>query len=187
MPRFLAPVIVLVAVVLAPLVVFRPIAAQDATPVATPGCPTTMPEENEALVTRFFDAVASGDNATLDEVLDVNQVFHGPAGTPSAEPGSQDTAAWANSRRQNMANMTVIADPIMSKDDQVMAWVTWQGTNPDTGEAIELTGVGRFRIACGKIVESWAVADELAQLMAFGVITDEELATVTAGAATPTP
>ena len=39
--------------------------------------------------------------------------------------------------------------------------------------------MGLFRIECGKIAEIWAVADELGRLQRLGVITDEELQSVT--------
>lgn len=54
MPRFLAPGIVMFATLLAPLAFAgQTVVAQDATPTGSAECPTTTPEENEALVGRY--------------------------------------------------------------------------------------------------------------------------------------
>jgi hypothetical protein len=187
MPRFVAPVIVTIAMLLASLAFAgQTVAAQDATPTGGEECPTTPPEENEALISTFYDAVASGDDATLASLMAPDHVFHGPAGEPSSEPGSEDTVNWAEEHRQTAQQLTVVADPIVAQDDLVMAYLTWSGTNETTGELAEWSAVGVFRFECGLIAENWAVADELGRLVALGIITEEELQSVTAEG-TPVP
>jgi SnoaL-like domain len=187
MPRsWMATLVVIATSLISQILGPSVVSAQDATPAGTAECPTTTPEENKELVGRFYDAVASGDDATLASLMAEDHVFHGPAGEPSDEPGSEDTVGWASEHRQTAQQLTVIADPIVAEDDLVMAYLTWSGINEATQEPVEWSAVGLFRIECGAIAENWAVADELGQMMALGVITEEELQSVTAEA-TPAP
>ena len=157
-------------------------AVQDATPAAEE-CPAGSPEENKALVTQFYDIVG-GSGGDLATVLAEEHVYHFPSGDQAAEPGHEDTGGWVAERNEDFPDVTLTVDRIVAEGDMVAAYLTWSGTHqdddeetgaPETGMAAAWVSAAFFRIECGKIVETWSVADELGQLQDLGIITEEEL------------
>ncbi len=79
----------------------------------------------------------------------------------------------------------------------VTAYLVWSGTqdgsipqwnSPATGRPMEREAINIWRVACGRLAEAWVVADNLTMLRQLGIISDEELATVsTPTIATPAP
>src|SRR5829696_273539 len=136
----------------APLLPTRGV-AQEATPAAD--CPATTPDENKALVDRWFAALCGG------------------------------TEDWASDREQDYPDLQVNVEQVIAEGDMVASYQRYTGTQqgdvedelgvPATGLATEWVSMGMFRIECGKIAEIWAVADDLGRLQRLGVITDDEL------------
>jgi predicted ester cyclase len=159
--------------------------AQDATPTAD--CPATSPEENKALVDRWFAALSGGAS---DDAADI--VYHDPS--PREESQTGGTEEWASDREQDYPDLQVTVERAIAEGDMVASYQRYTGTQqgdiedergvPATGLATEWVSMGMFRIECGKIAEIWAVADDLGRLQRLGVITDEELQSV-APLATP--
>src|SRR5215207_2974258 len=164
--------------------------AQDATPAAD--CPVTTPEENKALVERWFAALSGGTSDDVADLAAADIVYHDPS--PREESQSGGTEEWASDREQDYPDLQVTVERAIAEDDMVASYQRYTGTQqgdvedergvPATGLATEWVSMGIFRIECGKIAEIWAVADDLGRLQRLGVITNEELQSV-APLATP--
>lgn len=149
----------------------RPALAQDATPdTGTETCPATPVEEGKALVQRYWDEVWNAkDGAALAELYSPDEVHHWGVGgdTTGPEPFLERVATFW----QAFPDFNIRVEQLVGEGDIVVSrWVAtgthdgeWMGIAA-TGKKIEYTGVNLFRIACGKIVESWAEADHLGLL-----------------------
>ena len=159
--------------------------AQDATPAAD--CSATTSEENKALVERWFAALSSGASDDVAALAAADIVFHDPSPREEAQTGG--TEGWARDREQDYPDLQVTVEQVIAEGDMVASYQRYTGTQqgdvedergiPATGLATEWVSMGLFRIECGKIAEIWAVADDLGRLQRLGVITDEELQSVT--------
>ena len=164
--------------------------AQEATPAAD--CPATTPEENNALVERWFAALSGGASEDVANLAAADIVYHDPS--PREESQTGGTEEWASDRGQDYPDLEVTVEQVIAEGDMVASYQRYTGTQqgdvedergvPATGLATEWVSTGFFRIECGKIAEIWAVADDLGRLQRLGVITDEELQSV-APLATP--
>ena len=164
--------------------------AQEATPAAD--CPATTPEENKALVERWFAALSGGASEDVANLAAVDIVYHDPS--PREESQTGGTEEWASDRGQDYPDLEVTVEQVITEGDMVASYQRYTGTQqgdvedergvPATGLATEWVSMGLFRIECGKIAEIWAVCDDLGRLQRLGVITDDELQSV-APLATP--
>ncbi len=156
------------------LAIPRPLvgAAQQATPSAD--CPSTTPEENEALVLRYWDEVwTAGGQDAIDELLAPDEVHHWGIGddTTNTEAYGKRLALFLTAFPDIHFNVDVIA----AQDDHVATrWTAtatqtgeWQGVAP-TGNHVTWSGTNIFRFACGQIAESWGEADHVSLLQQIG-------------------
>ncbi len=158
--------------------------AQEATPATD--CPATTPEENKALVERWFAALSGGTSNDVADLAAADIVYHDPS--PREESQTGGTEDWASDREQDYPDLRVTVEHVIAEGDMVASYQRYMGTQqgdvedergvPTTGLATEWVSMGMFRIECGKIAEIWAVADDLGRLQRLGVITDEELRSV---------
>jgi steroid delta-isomerase-like uncharacterized protein len=149
--------------------------AQDASPVASPDvCPSTTPAENEAIVARYWDEVWNqGKDDTLKEVFTDTEVHHWGIGDDTIGP--DEFLARIAGFRTAFPDFQIHIEQTISTGDLVVsryrATATQQGDwlgIPATGTAVEYTGMNIFRIACGKIAESWGEADHLGLIEQLG-------------------
>jgi steroid delta-isomerase-like uncharacterized protein len=186
MSRFQSSALLGVALAIAlfiPLLPARGV-AQEATPAAD--CPATTPEENKALVERWFAALSGGASEDVANLAAADIVYHDPS--PREESQTGGTEEWASDRGQDYPDLEVTVEQVIAEGDMVASYQRYTGTQqgdvedergvPATGLATEWVSMGLFRIECGKIAEVWAVADDLGRLQRLGVITDEELQSV---------
>jgi steroid delta-isomerase-like uncharacterized protein len=186
MSRFQSSALLGVALAIAlfiPLLPARGV-AQEATPAAD--CPATTPEENKALVERWFAALSGGASEDVANLAAADIVYHDPS--PREESQTGGTEEWASDRGQDYPDLEVTVEQMIAEGDMVASYQRYTGTQqgdvedergvPATGLATEWVSMGLFRIECGKIAEVWAVADDLGRLQRLGVITDEELQSV---------
>ena len=176
-----------------------PAAARQATPTAATDCPTTTPEENDALVRRYYDeAYNAGNLAVIAELLSDDFVRHNVAAPQLDQaPGTADDVARVESWRAAFPDLEVTIDELFATSDTVVSYVLWRGTQdgplpqwgaPATGRPMARESLVVWRVACGQLAENWIVQDNLTMLRQLGIITDEELATAgTPTVATPAP
>jgi predicted ester cyclase len=141
-------------------------------------------DRNKHLVRIHFDALGSGDYAALESI-------HDPAGRNHA-PGPFDLSAWpaegkpfgpAEVRetfdwlRAAVPDLRVEIEDLVAEGDEVIAWLRMTGTQtgidvpaPPTGRKIDFHHAHRFRLRDGRIMEHWAVRDDLRAMLQAGVV-----------------
>ena len=134
-------------------------------------------EENKAVVRRFFDEVCNERKLNVaDELVAATHTLHDPS-IPGVEPGpegmKQTIAVYQNAF--NDAHWAV--EDMVAEGDKVVTRWTGHGTHtgelpgiPQTGKQVNVPGIWIFRIAGGKIAESWDVWDTLGMMQQLGVI-----------------
>jgi steroid delta-isomerase-like uncharacterized protein len=167
-------------------------AAQEATPAAT-DCPATTPEENAALVQRYYDEAYNARNtAIIDELLADDFVRHNVAVPQQNEPNNADDVARVEAWLTAFSDLQVDIEELFATEETVVSFSVWRGTQdgplpqwdaPVTGQPMERESLVVWRIACGQLAENWIVQDNLTMLRQLGIISGEELTT----AGTPTP
>jgi predicted ester cyclase len=202
MPRLFVPVvaILVVAAVLVPGLP-RPAAARQASPAASPAadCPATTAQENEALVSRYYDEAYNGRNLeVVDELLADDFIRHNVAVPQQNQaPGNADDVARIESWLSAFPDLQIAVEDLYATSDTVVSYVIWSGSQdgplpqfgaPVTGRPMERESLVVWRVACGQLAENWIVQDNLTMLRQLGIITDDELATAgTPTVATPAP
>jgi len=165
------------------------IQAQEATPVTTPAeCVTTTPDENKAIVERYFAAWDSVDAEGLSGVLAPEYLHHWGAGVDTTS--SADMISRLDGFHTAFPDLQRMINALIAEGDLVVAYwtnVATQATEFQGASASDVaatwSGFNLFRIECGMIAEGWNESDHLGRLMQAGVIVDEELGSV----GTPTP
>jgi predicted ester cyclase len=147
-------------------------ATEQATPAAD--CLVTTPEENKALVLRYWDEVWKvGGQDAIDELLAPDEVHHWGIGDDTT-----DTKAYGKRLGLFLTAFPDIhfaIDVIAAEGDHVATRYTatatqtgeWQGVAP-TGNQVRWSGTNIFRFACGQIAESWGEADHVSLLQQIG-------------------
>src|SRR5829696_10312636 len=128
--------------------------AQEATPAAD--CPATTPEENKALVERWFAALSGGASEDVANLAAVDIVYHDPS--PREESQTGGTEEWASDREQDYPDLLVTVEQVIAEGDMVASYQRYTGTQegdvedergvPATGLGTEWVSMGLFRIEC---------------------------------------
>lgn len=136
---------------------------------ATP-CADDTAEANVATAQRWTDEVYTGKDLTvLDDILDPSAVHHGAAFPDAA--GVEAIKGALSGTFASFPDITLAVDDTIADGDLVV--VRWSGTGTNdgpwlgmepTGKTAEFTGINVYRMACGKIVESWSEMDALSVL-----------------------
>ncbi|MEO3891514.1 ester cyclase [Nonomuraea sp. B5E05] len=134
---------------------------------------------NKATLRRFHDAVSSGDAeiiaATIDEVVDPDVLIRTPL--PIETKGAQALKEVFAVLHQAFPDLHIEIEDVIAEGDRVVTRNTVTGTH--RGEYMGLAPTGRSityreilvaRFADGRVAETWAVVDVLAQLRQLGAI-----------------
>jgi predicted ester cyclase len=141
-------------------------------------------DERKGLVQRWFDTFNTGDFSQLAEIhaTDCRNHAHPPfdvsewpaEGKPFGPEAFRSTVEWV---RASQPDLEVTLEATFVDGDEVVAWIRSRGTAtgsggpiPPTGAQIDFAQAHRFRIADGRIVEHWAVRDDLRSMIQAGVI-----------------
>lgn len=165
------------------------VAAQEATPATD--CPAATPEENLAVVRRFFEEGISGaDLSVLDEVLAPDVIYHSATVADDSGPEAVKniyTAALVGFPGIQYHFLESAAGP-----DAVAVRYQAEGVHSGefrglapTGETITWTQSTFAHVACGQITEMWAEVSQLDRLRQLGVLVSEGPAARMAGVGAP--
>jgi len=135
----------------------------------------TTTEKNKALARRWSEELWSrGNLAVADEIIAADYVRHDP-GDPFPAHGPNDVKRIVTMLRTMLPDFHIEVEAIIAEADIVVSRYTATATDtngymgqPATGKTIRTTAMQMFRVANGKIVESWAVRDDLGTLRQLG-------------------
>ena len=141
---------------------------------------------NKERVREWFEVFNTGNFADIAALLDDGCRNHAPPpfdttpwpndGRPFGVEEFRATVEWI---RRSQPDLRIEIERILAEGDEVIAWIRASGTAtgtggpiPRTGASIEFAQAHRFRFANGKIVEHWAVRDDLRSMIQAGVVTN---------------
>ena len=135
-------------------------------------------EENKAIVRRYREAHNTNNLSLIDDVLAPTFVAH------EMLPNVPQTIEGAKMVHQSSAavfpDVQLRTDALIAEGDKVVEQWTmiahhtgapfFIGNVPPSGNKVEVTGITTYRIADGKIVETWSNMDFVGVLQQVGVI-----------------
>jgi predicted SnoaL-like aldol condensation-catalyzing enzyme len=135
------------------------------------------PETNKAIIRRFVTEVLNGGNLNLlDELISPGYVAHDPS-NPARGGGIEGAKQFIRGFQGGLSSFEYKVEDMLAEGDEVVYRWTMRAVHsgpfmgiPPTGTRLAITGIDMFRLADGKIVESWVVADALSMLQQLGVI-----------------
>jgi C-1 hydroxylase len=145
-----------------------------------PGCKpsaTAGLEENKALVRRMIEAMNNQDWATFTELHTPDFVCHWP-GESKPQP-LEEFVQFFREFCTSFPDFHQTIEDIIAEGDKVVIRETGRGTNKGDIEELGVTTTGKevtwtliliFRIADGKVAESWVEYDSMGFMQQLGVI-----------------
>ena len=134
------------------------------------------PEENKALVRRFYAEIDKGNIDILDELVAEDYLDHNPPPFPGLKPGREGLKQAFKMFWDATPGYHQIEDMI-AEGDKVVTRLTSYGKHekdlpgaPATGNEMKMTSITIHRIANGKLVEKWAEKDMISLLTQIGVM-----------------
>ncbi|AVV45196.1 ketosteroid isomerase [Streptomyces sp. P3] len=128
-----------------------------------------MTSANIDIARTYFQAVQTGDMATLGELLDEAIVWHQPGANQfSGEHKGRDAVFQMLGSMMETSRGTFAIDKIhtlMANDDLVAATIHFSGRHDDA--SMSMDGVDLLRIENGKITEMWLFSGDPAAEDAF--------------------
>jgi steroid delta-isomerase-like uncharacterized protein len=129
---------------------------------------------NRALVRRYYEDLWNRwDLSLTDALLSPNLTFRGSLGTEVR--GIRAFRRYARTVWLAFPDFHNQIDDMIAEGDRVVARLTYTGTHRGeilgfvpTGRRVEYTGIALFRIAAGKIVDVYVVADRLSLMQQLG-------------------
>jgi steroid delta-isomerase-like uncharacterized protein len=136
-----------------------------------------MSAENKELVRRAFDdATNEGRLDVLDEILAPDFVRHDLGGGRDMT-GPESIKRFIAGQRAAFPDLHVTIEELVAEGDIVVARYSATGTHrgelagvAPTGNEVRWSGVNVYRIANGKIAETWQLADMLGLMRQIGAI-----------------
>jgi predicted SnoaL-like aldol condensation-catalyzing enzyme len=132
-------------------------------------------EQNKATARSWSEELwGRGNLAIADEIIAPNYVRHDP-GDPFPARGPEDVKRIVVMLRTMLPDLNIKIEDMVAEGDMVVTRYTATATDTvgymgmaPTGKKIRTTAMQSFRFANGKVVESWAVRDDLGTLRQLG-------------------
>jgi len=134
-------------------------------------------EENKNAVIGLIEEVwNNGKMEELSRFVATDVVFH-DAPIPGLPPGIEGVKHIPAFWRSVFPDMHISIEDLITEGDMVVQRFTMHGTQngnlmgiPPTGKQVTMGGINFFRLADGKIVERWGIADTVSALQQIGVL-----------------
>ena len=130
-------------------------------------------EQNAAALTKFAEAVNTGNYDLFDDVVAPNSVDHDPG--PGQAPGPKGYRALFTEMRGAFPDMKVEVAALVADEDAIAFAYTFTGTQdgplmgfPATGRKVQIRGMQISKFRDGKMVERWGSSDQLGMLQQIG-------------------
>jgi len=132
-------------------------------------------ERNKEAARRWSEELwGQGKLAVADEIIAANYERHDP-GDPFPAHGPDDVKRIVTMLRTMLPDLRITVETMVAEGDIVVSRYSTTATDtvgfmgqPATGRVIHTPAMQMFRFADGKIVESWAVRDDLGTLRQLG-------------------
>jgi len=137
-------------------------------------------EENKAIFRRYVEEVGNEGKLELaDEIFDRYRAHQADGSV--LERGPEDVKRFMGEFREAFHDFHTEIEDQIAEDDKVVTRWRMRGTHrgefrgiAPTGNELDITGIGIFRFADGKVVESWDNLDQLGMMRQLGVMPSEE-------------
>ncbi len=133
-----------------------------------------MSEENKALAREFLRMFEIGDPGMAGEIVAADYYNHD---APDPNIGSEGVKASVAMFKKAFPDAQFKMAFQLAEGDKVASRYTWSGTHqgeyygiPATGKRVNWTATVTFRIADGKIRESWLNYDWMGLMQQLGVV-----------------
>src|SRR5262249_21273374 len=134
-----------------------------------------LSEQNKATARRWSEELwGRGNLAIADEIIAPDYVRHDP-GDPFPARGPGDVKRIVTMLRKMLPDLHIEIEAMVAEGDMVVSRYTATATDSvgymgmaPTGKTIRSTAIQFFRFDDGKVVESWAVRDDLGTLRQLG-------------------
>jgi predicted ester cyclase len=134
------------------------------------------PQENKALVRRFYEEIDKGNLDAMDELVAEDYIDHNPPPFPGFAPGRKGLKQAFELFWKATPGYHHIEEQI-AEGDKVVTRLTSYGKHegdlpgaPRTGNEMKMTSITIHRIANGKLVEKWSEKDMITLLTQIGVM-----------------
>ena len=132
-------------------------------------------EQNKATARRWSEELwGRGELAVADEIIATDYLRHDP-GDPFPAHGPEDVKRIVTMLRTMLPDLSIEINGMVAEGEMVFSRYTATATDSagymgmaPTGRKIRTTAMQCFRFESGKIVESWAVRDDLGTLRQLG-------------------
>lgn len=136
----------------------------------------TSTEELKAIARRYIDDLWSkGNLAVADEIIAADFVNRSPV--PGETPDREGIKQGVTAFQTGFSDYQFVIDDLIAEGDKIAIRNTFRGTHtgefagaPATGKQITFACIVILRIEDAKIVDRWAVVDELGFMIQLGVI-----------------
>ena len=135
-----------------------------------------MSNDSKRIVERFYEEfVNRGDYDAAEQLVADECVFY----FAGAEVGRGPEAfrQMLRTLRTAFPDFKTTIEDVIVEGDKVAERVTSRGTHKGefqgvapTGKSVTMAGISMFRIADGKVVENWAMPDQLGLLQQLGAV-----------------
>jgi steroid delta-isomerase-like uncharacterized protein len=141
-------------------------------------------DANKELVRRLYEeAFNAGDLDLVDELVAPDVVTHNPI-ILDAPTGPDSIRGGLEMLRKAFPDFHVEVEDLVAEGDRVAALLTMSGTNEGdyrrggaTGKRGTMRAFFIWRVADGRLAESWGLADRFGFLQELGIVpSDDELA-----------
>jgi steroid delta-isomerase-like uncharacterized protein len=132
-------------------------------------------ERHKAIARRWSEELwGRGNLAVADEIIASTYLRHDP-GDPFPARGPEDVKRIVTMLRAMLPDFRIEVEAMVAEGDYVVSRYTATATDtvgfmgmPPTGRSIRTSAMQMFRFEHGRIVESWAVRDDLGTLRQLG-------------------
>jgi steroid delta-isomerase-like uncharacterized protein len=136
-----------------------------------------MSAGNEAIVRRAFDEIAQGDLALVDEFTAMDFVRHDLGGNFPDVMGIESLKRFVTALRSAFPDIQMTLEDMISDGDRVVVRFTAHATHKGhilgiapTGRRVTWAGINIYRVADGKVHETWQLADTLGLMRQLGAV-----------------
>jgi steroid delta-isomerase-like uncharacterized protein len=134
------------------------------------------PEENKAIVRRFWGVWEEGNIDLVDELLAPDYFNHTPA-SPDQATGPEGVKGVVAMFRSAIPDLRVVVEDMIAEGEKVAVRYRLEGTHegelfgvPPTGQRLSIKSIAVERVSDGRIREHWRVTDSLDMMQQLGVI-----------------